>query len=280
VTDRFNPSRTLSALSDPSLAVTHYFAVPVMAETLLAQPEFERDKLSRLQAIFVGGAPLSGSLAGRYLSLGIPLVNGYGMSEAGTAIHVPPDVASVRASGGGVGIAAPYIRVRLVRDGREVEDGEIGELWISGPSVSPGYWQRPIETAAAFVDGWYRTGDLARRRDGQYHIVDRLKEMYISGGENVYPAEVEAVLRLHPSVHDAAVIGVADDRWGETGVAFVRRKDGATADTKALLAHCVERLAKYKCPRRVVFIDALPRSAAGKLLKTALRERLAAGDYQ
>src|SRR3569623_491587 len=238
--DRFSPARTLAVLSDPALAVTHYFAVPVMAEALLCQPGFDGRKLSGLRAIFLGGAPLSTSLIERYLSFGVPLVNGYGMSEAGTAIHVPPDIDSVRKSAGAVGIPAPHIQVRVVRDGRDVAAGEVGELRFRGPSISPGYWQRPVETAAAFVAGWYHSGALGQRRDGLDHIVGRREDVYISGGENVYPAEIEAVLLTHPSVRDAAVIGVADDKWGETGLAFVCRADGASPDAGALLAHCLE----------------------------------------
>jgi fatty-acyl-CoA synthase len=179
-------------------------------------------------------------------------------------------------------LPAPHVAVRLVADGGDVRPGAIGEVWLKGPSVSPGYWQRPAETAAAFNNGWYRTGDLGRRdARGFFHIVDRLKDMYVSGGENVYPAEVEAVLAAQRGVADVAVVGVTDPRWGETGVAFVVAALGGTPpDSAALLAACVARLAKYKCPSRIVLVDAIPRTAAGKVLKIELRRRLNSGEFR
>jgi fatty-acyl-CoA synthase len=278
LTDRFDAARSMSALADRALGISHYFAVPLMVAAMTRDPAFDPVDLRGLSAIFLGGAPLSPSLIERFLAFGVPLVNGYGMSEVGTSIHVPPDVQSVGRSGGAVGIPAPHVEVRLVRDEVDVSAGEIGEVWLRGPSVSAGYWRRPEETKASFVDGWYRTGDLAEIRDGMYHIVDRLKDMYISGGENVYPAEVEAVLQQHPAVADAAVVSAASDKWGETGVAFVASKMGMRADVGALQAHCVAHLAKYKCPSRFIIVDTIPRSPSGKLLKQMLRAQLSIGE--
>jgi len=280
LTDRFVAARSLAALGDMALGVTHYFAVPVMAETLARDPEFSPAALSRLHAIFLGGAPLAPDLVERFLGFGVPLVNGYGMSEVGTAIHVPIDRETVRRTAGAVGLPAPHLSVRLVRDGADVADGDVGEIWLRGPSVTPGYWNRPAETAAAFSDGWFRTGDLARREPGGiYRIVDRLKDMYVSGGENVFPAEVETVLAAHPHVRDVAVLGMPDPRWGESGVAFVVAADGPDFDATTLLAHCAERLAKYKCPARIIRVDVIPRSAAGKILKPVLRARYNTGEF-
>ena len=280
LTDRFMASRTLAALGDAALGVTHDFAVPVMAEALAADPAFDPAALARLHAIFVGGAPLAPAPIERFLAFGLPLVNGYGMSEAGTAIHVPIDSVAVRVSAGAVGLPAPHVSVRLVANGADVADGEVGEVWLRGPSVTPGYWNRPEETAAVFTEGWYRTGDLARREtSGMYRIVDRLKDMYVSGGENVYPAEVEAAVAASEAVADVAVLAMADARWGETGVAFVVPTAAASFDVDALRAHCAARLAKYKCPSRVVVVEAIPRSAAGKILKPVLRQRLMNGEF-
>ncbi|RYC23139.1 AMP-binding protein [Ciceribacter ferrooxidans] len=274
ISDRFLPERTLATLGDPSLGVSHYFAVPQMAAALRASPNWNAAALKALQAIFIGGAPLSPVLIETFLEDGIPLVNGYGMSEAGTAIHMPLDRDMVASFPGSVGFPAPMLAIRLVgEDGRDVADGEVGEIWLSGPSVTPGYWNKPEETARAFVDGWYRSGDLGRRGPGGViYVPDRLKDMYISGGENVFPAEVEAVIGAHPKVLDVAVVGAPDPKWGECGIAFVV---AAVADATAdeILLHCAERLASYKRPARVVFLEAIPRTASGKAQKHVLRSR-------
>lgn len=274
ISDRFQPERTLATLGDPSLGVTHYFAVPQMAAALRASTNWNASALKALQAIFIGGAPLSPALIETFLEDGIPLVNGYGMSEAGTAIHMPLDRDMVAAFPGSVGFPAPMLSVRLVgEDGRDVADGEVGEIWLSGPSVTPGYWNKPEETERAFVDGWYRSGDLGRRGPGGViYVPDRLKDMYISGGENVFPAEVEAIIGAHPKVLDVAVVGAPDPKWGECGIAFVV---AAVADATAdeILLHCAERLASYKRPARVVFLEAIPRTASGKAQKHVLRTR-------
>ena len=273
ISDRFIPERTLAALGDPALGVTQYFCVPQMAAALRDSPAFDGRKLDRLQAIFVGGAPVPRPLIDAWLGDGVPLANGFGMTEAGTVIHVPTDPDAVRENPGALGLAAPLLEVRLVgADGHEVPDGTPGELWLRGPSVTPGYWRNPEASAAAFTDGWYRTGDLLLREpNGYYRLVDRLKDMYISGGENVYPGEVEAVLLSHPEVADAAVIGVPDERWGEAGVAHVVLRHPGAVDEAALLAFCAPRLARYKRPGRIFIADAIPRTASGKALKHMLR---------
>lgn len=274
VSDRFTPARTLAALADRQHAITHYFAVPQIALALRNDPAYSATALSGLHALFVGGAPLTRALIESYLEDGVALVNGYGMSEAGTVLHVPIDRRAVQENPGSVGLPAPLLDIRVVgEDGRDVEDGEIGEFWLRGPAVTPGYWNKPAETAAAFADGWYRTGDLGRREaNGFYRIVDRLKDMYISGGENVYPAEVEAVLASHPDILDAAVVGVPDDRWGECGIAYVVLRPGAAATSEGVAGHCAARLAAFKRPARILFVDAIPRTASGKVQKHLLRQ--------
>jgi fatty-acyl-CoA synthase len=272
ISDRFMPERTLATLGDPALQITHYFAVPQMAAALRASPGWDPSALKALQAIFIGGAPLSPALIETFLEDGIPLVNGYGMSEAGTAIHMPLDRAMVARHPGSVGFAAPLLDVRLVNEkGEDVADGEVGEIWLRGPSVTPGYWNKPEETAAAFSGEWYRSGDLGRRAEGVIHVPDRLKDMYISGGENVFPAEVEAAIGAHGKVRDVAVIGVADPKWGECGVAFIVPHDEPPT-VEEILNHCAERLASYKRPARVVFLEAIPRTASGKAQKHILRQ--------
>ncbi|ODS58066.1 MAG: feruloyl-CoA synthetase [Agrobacterium sp. SCN 61-19] len=273
ISDRFIPDRTLSVLGDPALGITHYFAVPQMAAALRNAPAWDPKALKALQAIFIGGAPLSPALIETFLQDGIPLVNGYGMSEAGTTIHMPLDRDAVARHPGSVGYPAPLLAVRLVGDdGQDVPDGEVGEIWVKGPSVTPGYWNNPGETARAFVGEWYRTGDLGRRAEGGViSVPDRLKDMYISGGENVFPAEIEAVIGAHPKVRDVAVLGLPDPKWGECGVAFiVAQADLPSADE--ILAHCADRLASYKRPARIVFLDQIPRTASGKAQKHILRQ--------
>jgi fatty-acyl-CoA synthase len=205
--------------------------------------------------------------------------DGFGMSETGSVSGMPVnDPELLIAKAGSCGL--PYIGVetRIVDDaGGDVATGEIGELWLRGPGVTPGYWNQPQLTLDAFSDGWLKTGDAALRdRDGYYFLVDRRKDMFISGGENVYPAEVEAVLRELDGVAEAAVIGVSDSRWGEVGRAYVVAAPRRVLDTDAVLAHCARRLARYKVPKTLVITDNIPRTAAGKILKRELRARAAA----
>jgi fatty-acyl-CoA synthase len=275
--DRFAPGTTLERLADPSLRISHYFCVPQMAQAIVDHPAFPGTDLKGVR-IFTGGAPMPRELTLALADAGLRPSNGYGMSENGTILGVPPDTEIARAKAGSAGVAAPAVEVRLVGpDGRDVAEGEVGEIWLRGPSVTQGYWNNPEATTAAFVDGWFRTGDAARRdEDGFYFIVDRWKDMYISGGENVYPAEVEAALLAMAAVADAAVVGLPDPRWGEAGCAFLVLKPGAACDAAAVAAWCGERLARYKLPAHVRFVDALPRTASGKVQKDILRRAFAA----
>jgi fatty-acyl-CoA synthase len=181
----------------------------------------------------------------------------------------------VRDHAGSAGVPQFFTDVRLIRsDGTPAGVGEPGEILVSGPNVTPGYWRRPRETHAAFHEaGWFRSGDIATvDADGYTRLVDRVKDMIISGGENVYPAEVENALLEHPDIAECAVFGVPDEKWGEVGRAVVVLKAGHTCDAAAVLAHLDGRLARYKIPKSVVFTTALPRSGAGKVLKGPLRE--------
>ncbi|WP_421934488.1 AMP-binding protein [Phenylobacterium sp.] len=275
--DRFVPAETLRRLSDPELGVSHYFCVPQMAQALLDDPGFAGADLEGLR-LFTGGAPMPAPLTLALLDAGVRPSNGYGMSENGTVLGVPLDPEIARAKVGSAGVAAPAIEVRLVgRDGVDVKPGEPGEVWLRGPSVMPGYWNQPEATAKSFAPGgWFRTADAARQdEDGYYFIVDRWKDMYITGGENVYPAEVEAALADMPLVAEAAVVGVPDPRWGEAGCAYVVLRPGNARDIAAVLAWCDGRLARYKRPAHIRFLDALPRTASGKIQKDILRRAFA-----
>jgi fatty-acyl-CoA synthase len=200
------------------------------------------------------------------------------MSETGSNFGMPMDDLQLAHDKAG-SCGRPYIgmQVRIVGDdGKDVGVGETGELWLAGPSVTSGYWNNPEETARAFVDGWFRTGDAAAYdADGFYYLVDRRKDMFISGGENVYPVEVESAIAELDDVAEAAVIGVPDAKWGEVGRAYVIPRAGQSLDAETVRAHVAGRLAKYKVPTTFVITDTIPRTASGKVQKHLLKERAA-----
>jgi fatty-acyl-CoA synthase len=205
---------------------------------------------------------------------GLNLIQCYGMTETcGVITIMEPRDAIPKA--GSAGKPCLHVAMRLVgADGSDPAVGEIGEIWVKTPSATPGYWQRPEATASTFTDGWLRTGDAATiDKDGFYTIVDRWKDMYISGGENVYPAEVEDVLYQLTAIAEAAIIGVPDERWGEVGRAIVALKPGHALTEVDIYRHCELNLARYKHPRSIRFVEALPRNATGKVHKPTLRLR-------
>ncbi|MGX7873725.1 AMP-binding protein [Mesorhizobium sp. ORM6] len=270
----FEAGATNRRLADPALGVTHYFCVPQMARMLRDHPDFTPSRWASLTAIFTGGAPNPAADINWWLAQGVRMADGFGMTEAGTVLGMPVEADRIAGKAGSAGLAAPAIGLRIVDDGgRDVTAGEPGEIWLSGPSITPGYWNRPEETARAFTaDGWFRTGDIARRdEEGFVTLVDRRKDMFISGGENVYPVEIETVLLDHPDIAEAAVIGIADARWGEVGRAFVVVKPGCVVLPADLASHCRARIARYKVPKEFLLTDALPRTASGKIQKHILR---------
>ena len=280
ISDRFVPAKALKLLSDRSLGFTHYFAVAQMGQMMRADPTYKSADLRHLKVIVSGGAPVPPVLIEGFLADGVSFVEGYGLSEAGTVLGIPANPKVVREKVGSAGVPALLIEAKLVgKDGREARAGEIGEIWVRGPSVTPGYWNQPEATAKVLTaDGWFKTGDAATRdEDGFYRIVDRWKDMYISGGENVYPAEVEAVLHALAGVSDVGIIGVADAQWGEVGAAFVVIAAGATLTEKAVIEHCRAEIARYKVPKYVRFVAAIPRTGSGKIQKEVLRKMWAAG---
>ncbi len=251
--------------------MTLLFGVPTMFAALTESPRWANADLSSLRLLLCGGAPVPTSLITTYQQRGLAFVQGYGMTEtAPGALMVDPALG--RESAGAAGVAHFFTDVRIVQDGEEVVPGEPGEVVIAGPNVMHGYWERPDATEQAFLSGhWFRSGDIAIADDeGVITIVDRLKDVYISGGENVYPAEVEKALCDHPLVSEAAVIGVADATWGEAGKAFVVLTSADTVDAARLIAFLRERVAAYKVPRTFVFVDALPHTGSGKVQKSHL----------
>ncbi|HZG45274.1 MAG TPA: AMP-binding protein, partial [Allosphingosinicella sp.] len=249
------------------------FGVPFIYQELIDHPLLRLAPLAQVRHWGCGGAPLPDRLAERYREVGIRLCNGMGMTETGpTALLMSPEDAWERL--GSVGKLQLLCHARIVdAAGRPVAQGEVGELVFAGPGVTPGYWRNEEATRAAFTaDGALLSGDLAWcDPDGFYYIVGRRKEMYISGGENVYPAEVEKVLTSHPAVSDAAVVAVPDERWGEVGQAFVQVAPGALLpDCSDLQSYCRSRLAAYKIPRAFAVVNDFPRTSAGKIQKHLL----------
>lgn len=273
---RFDAGEALRRLADPASGVTHLHGVAALYQSMAVHAEFATVDLSRFVGASVGAGPVPVPLLETWQRKGVAIRQNYGMTEAGPLILNLEAADAVRKSGS-AGKPVMHVEVRVVAEAaaQDVAPGEVGELWVRGPAVTPGYWNRPEATQTAFAaDGWLRTGDAVRVDDeGFFTIVDRWKDMYVSGGEKVYPAEVENVLYRHPAVAEAAVIGVPDPRWGEVGCAVVVARSGTTVSEAELLAHCAAALARYKIPRSVMIVEALPRNAIGKVHKPTLRRQ-------
>ncbi len=256
--------------------VTWLFGVTRMYADLLQSHRWETADLSSLRSLMSGGAPIPESLILAYQERGLVFVQAYGMTETspGVTLLVPEKSTS---KVGSAGTPCFFVDVRIVRsDLSETDVDEPGEIIVNGPNVTAGYWNNQVATNSAFSDGsWLHTGDIARRdTEGYFYIIDRIKDMYISGGENVYPAEVEAVIFSHPAVDECAVIGVPDERWGEVGAAFISTKVPGGLTEDEIRSYLLERMAKYKVPVHIYFEPSLPRTGAGKLQKTELRKRI------
>tara|TARA_R110000744_G_scaffold125730_8_gene231647 strand:- start:13829 stop:15331 length:1503 start_codon:yes stop_codon:yes gene_type:complete len=253
-------------------ALDVFIGVPAVYRELTLHPDFAKTDLTRLRHWSCGGAPLPDILVETFATRGAIVCNGFGMTETGpTAFLV--DEAHALDKIGSVGKTQILVEARIAGpDGEVLVAGETGEIQFHGPGLTPGYWQRPQETVELFTaDGWLKSGDLGRfDADGYCFVAGRIKEMYISGGENVYPAEVENVLADHPAVQEASVAGVPDEKWGEVGCAHIILRQGAGRDAEALTGWCRERLAAYKVPRHILFAHDFPRTAAGKVQKHLL----------
>jgi acyl-CoA synthetase (AMP-forming)/AMP-acid ligase II len=255
--------------------VTWMFGVAAMFAGLAQSPRWPDADLSSLRSVMSGGAPVPEALIAAYQQRGLTFCQGYGMTETAPGATFLEARESVRHLGS-AGQPVFFADVRCVRpDLTDTEPDEPGEVLVRGPNVTPGYWNDPQATRDALTDGgWFRSGDIARvDADGHFHIVDRVKDMYISGGENVYPAEVEAVLFEHPAVAEAAVVGVPDPKWGEVGRAFVVALPGAALDAASVRDFLAPRLARYKIPVYVDVVPGLPRTGSGKVRKAELRDR-------
>ncbi len=267
----FEPAETLRLLGKEK--ITLFFGVAAVFLFLIQHADFNPEAFAKVRVVMSGGAPLPVSLVRQYHDAGIVLQQGFGMSEAAPSIAtLSKDLALKKA--GSIGRALFHVEARVVDvDMNDLPADAEGELVIRGPNLMQGYWNRPEATNEAFEGGWFHTGDIARMdADGDLYIVDRKKDMFISGGENVYPAEVENAIFELPQVAEAAVIGAKDEKWGEVGRAIVALKAGEELEEAEIIDFLKERLAKYKVPKQVIFVDQLPRNAAGKVLKNKLRE--------
>jgi len=271
----FDPGLALSILGNSDYKVSHFFAVPAPYQFMMNHPDFDKTDLSFLKIAGIGGAPCAEAILKTWSGRGVSMIQGWGMTETSPG-GIGLDAADAERKIGSAGKPLMHTEVKVVDDdGNELPWGEVGELYIRGPNITPGYWNKPEATEDSFDGDWLKTGDAARFDDeGFVYIVDRWKDMYISGGENVYPAEVENVIYQLPQIAEAAVIGVPDERWGETGKVFISLKEGQTIEEKDIIEHCLKNLAKFKVPQSVEFIELLPRNATGKVLKRELREEV------
>jgi long-chain acyl-CoA synthetase len=267
--------------SIPRFGITHAVFVPAVLQFLLTVPGIDEVDFSSLEMIVYGASPISEDVLVRSIErFGTSFVQCYGLTETnGAVVVLPPEDHDPTGSRAhrlrSAGVALPGVELRVVdAAGADVPTGSVGEVWIRSPSNMSGYWNRPDETAAALdSEGWFRSGDAGSLdEDGYLYISDRVKDMIISGGENVYPAEVEHVLMAHPAVADVGVIGVPDDRWGEAVKAIVVRAPGSDPEPDELISWCRGRLAHYKCPTSIDWAELLPRNPSGKILKRELRE--------
>ncbi|MGY2076640.1 acyl-CoA synthetase [Blastococcus sp. SYSU DS0828] len=272
VVRRFDPAETLRVIEEQR--INSFFAVPTMLDAMARLPEFGTRDLSALRTIGAAGAAVPLPTLRTWLDRGVTMQQAYGMTEAAPGCTVLDSADAVRKVGS-AGKPVFFTDVRIARpDGTDAAPDEVGEVLVRGPNVMAGYWQDPERTAEVLVDGWYRTGDAGSvDAEGFLYIRDRYKDMIISGGENIYPAEVESALLELPGIVEAAVIGVPDDKWGEVGLAVLVVAPGTERDADVVRTALRRRLAGFKVPRLVEFADELPKTATGKVRKPDLRNR-------
>ena len=269
---KFDAALVLRLIQEEKLSI--FMGVPTMLKMMADAPEFEQARFPDLDYIIVGGEPMPIPLIEQWDAKGVAIRQGYGMTEVGpnlTSLHQDDAIRKK----GSIGKPNFYVQIRVVDEkGQQVDANTPGELLLKGPMVMPAYWNNEEATRRAIVDGWFHTGDMVRQdEEGYLFVVDRIKNMFISGGENVYPAEVERVLLTHEQVSEAAVIGVPDEKWGEVGMAFVVAREGAALTEAEVAAHCQRALAKFKVPKYVRFLPSLPKNDTGKINRQALKAR-------
>ncbi len=269
VHEAFDPAAVNRAIEEDG--VTIISVVSTMLQRMFIE-RGDRPCPASLRCVLLGGGPAPRSLLEECARRGVPIVQTYGLTEAASQVATLSPEEALRKLGSAGKPLLPT-ELRIEQEGVEALAGEVGEIVIRGPTVTPGYADRPEATARVLREGWFHTGDLGYLdEEGYLYVLDRRDDLIISGGENVYPAEIEAVLRLHPAVEDAGVVGVPEDQWGQVPIAFVKLRDFTPLTESELKTFCSSRLARYKIPAHVRFVESLPRNAAGKLLRRALLE--------
>lgn len=266
---KFDATQVLEVLKDDKISI--FMAVPTMVRMMRDTITFKKTDFSNLRYMIVGGEALPVNLIEEWNEQGVPIRQGYGLTECGPNITSLESEDALRKRGS-IGFPNFYVQTKLVNEsGVEIHTEEKGELWIKGPIVTPGYWKNNPETEKTIVDGWFKTGDiLIKDKEGYLYVVDRIKNMYISGGENVYPAEVEKCIQSHPEVKEACVIGVSDEKWGEVGKAFIVFKNGK-GNIEELSTYLCQNLAKYKVPKYFEVMHELPKNDTGKIDRKNLK---------
>lgn len=271
VPDRFEPDQALKYIE--KFGVTIAMGVPTIHDALRKSPNFKTTNLYSVRFFYNGGAPCPEDLIRWYLQKGIPFGQGYGLTETSPTVFLLCED-DFQKKIGSIGKPVMFTEIRIVDNyGKEVSSGEIGELLVKGPNVMKEYWNLPIETDKSIQNGWFTTGDMVRQdEEGFIYIAGRKKEMIISGGENIYPLEIEKVLYELPEIEEVAVIGVSHDKWGETPIAFITIKNGVVLTEDYLKEHCALKLARYKVPSIFKFVSILPKNATGKIDKAAIKK--------
>lgn len=250
---------------------TTFFGVPTMLQMMSESEQFNKVDLSSVRFSVVGGAPMPEPLINLWHNKGVMIRQGYGLTEVGPNCFSLQHEEAIRKRGS-IGFPNFYVDAKIVdADGNELGSNEPGELWLRSPVVTPGYWRNENATAESITDGWFHTGDVVMMDDeGFFYVVDRKKNMFISGGENVYPADVERIIYAHPDVKEVAVVGVQDEKWGEVGKAYISLKEGCSMEWEVIISHCQGKLAKFKIPKYVEFVEELPKNDAGKINRLQL----------
>ena len=261
---KFDPDRVLQLIDEKGSNL--FMGVPTMLKMMVESPHFEKCTLASIRYFIVGGEALSLNVINLWHNRGVRIRQGYGLTEVGpniTSLH--QDHADRKI--GSIGVPNFYVDYTILGDeGQPVAPGEVGEFCLRGPMVTPGYWRNPEATEKSIVRGYFHTGDLVREdEEGFLYVVDRKKCMFISGGENVYPAQVERVLRELPEVDEVAVVGVKDEKWGEVGKAYLSIKKGMTITEEQILRHCQSRLARFKVPKYIEWMSEIPKNGSGKI---------------